>query len=82
MSDLNKIIASILSSEATQELSGGAVEGGKKKLPMQLRRWNKALMSAREELGITGFLAPKKSAPARSPQKKLYVLARRKFERS
>ena len=85
MSDLNKIIASILTSDATQQLSGGAdgvVEGGKKKLPAKLRRWNRALMHAREEMGITGFLAPKKNAPARSPQKKLSVLARRNFDRS
>jgi hypothetical protein len=85
MSDLNKIIASILTSDSTQQLSGGnieGIEGGKKKLPAKLRRWSKALMSARAELGITGFLAPKKSAPARSPQRKLYVLAKRNFDRS
>lgn len=80
MSDLNKIIASILSSEASQQLQGGSLEGGKKRLPPKLRRWNSALQKAREELGVTGFLAPKKSAAARSPQKKLYVLAKRHYD--
>ena len=78
MSDLNKIIASILSSEASQQLQGGEVEGGRsrRKLPAKLKRWNHALQAARREMGITGFLAPKKSAGARSPQRKLYEKAK------
>lgn len=79
MSDLNKIIASILSSEASQQLHGGEVEGGRsprRKLPAKLVRWNYALQAARREMGVTGFLAPKKSAGARSPQRKLYEKAK------
>jgi hypothetical protein len=39
-------------------------------------RWNYALQAARREMGVTGFLAPKKSAGARSPQRKLYEKAK------
>lgn len=83
MSDLNKIIASILGSSEAQQLNGGEtapeVTGGRRsprKLPMKLKRWNHALQTARHELGVVGFLAPKKSAGARSPQRKLYEAAK------
>ena len=56
------------------------LSGGKKRLPPRLKKWNTAFMEARRELGITGFVAMKKSAPKRSPSRKLYDLTRAKYD--
>ena len=80
--DLNSIIAKILEQPSTQQLNGGETEisGGRRKLPAKLRKWNYALQAARRELGVVGFLAPKKHAGARSPQRRLYDAAKHFYD--
>jgi hypothetical protein len=79
VTDLNSIIAKILEQPAAQPVTGGEISGGRK-LPAKLRKWNYALQAARRELGVVGFLAPKKHAGARSPQRRLYEAAKHFYD--